>query len=549
MDLGSNSWLKAGSNFLIIFSFLVLLVKSWELGLIKHSYYRDLALNNKLYETTILAPRGSIYDRKDRVVAQSVYHYFRDVDGKVIYEGTDSYKGARFEEKGVSYELRRKYPYGYALGLVSGYVNKPKEAELSDAGCSKKLDKRSLAGRTGVEAWEDCLLRGTDGKRLVEVDAKGGFIRDMGRQEPVAGANLKLSIDAYWQNKAYTLLAGRKGAIVVSDPKTGKIIVLVSSPGFDPNDFSYQVDNAKIRDYLSNEVGMPLLNRAIGARYHPGSVFKMAVATAGLETGVVNSNTSFLDTGVLKVGEYEYKNWLWTKRGATDGMVDLVKGLTRSNDIYFYNLGEKLGPENIKAWALKFGFGTKTGIEIPGEIDGILPDPDWKKRYKKENWFLGNTYHMAIGQGDVDVTPLQVNEMTRAIANDGVLCKSSIFFDKKDNCIDLMIKMENLKKIKEGMIGACSPGGTAWPLFNFKTRLACKTGTAQVGDGSPDTHAWLTAFAPVDNPQIAITVLIERGGEGSDVAAPVVGDFLKMWLGEDDTKVPRRDEKGNVVSE
>lgn len=532
----------------IIFSLGILFFKTMELDVVKHTYFKSLANNNQVFESPILGPRGTIFDRKGRVLAESLYHYFKKQDNTVVYEGTDTYQGLKFEEAGVSYELRRKYPYGLATAFLTGYVARPQDQEVNNVSCPKHLNPRSLVGKTGLEAWFDCQLRGLDGNRLVEVNAKGKFVRDLGRLAPTAGEDLKLSIDAYYQQKAFEMLSDFRAVMVVSEVKTGKILVMASNPAYDPNDFSYVVDNQKINDYLKDEFNKPLLNRAIAARYHPGSVFKIAVASAGLAENIVSANTTFLDTGSLKVGEYEYRNWLWTKKGGTDGLVDMYKGLQRSNDIYFYKLGELLGPERMKKWAILYGVGQKTGIELPGEIEGIMPDPKWKEEKKNEKWFLGNTYHMAIGQGDVDVTPLQINNMTQAVANDGIRCKPSLLLGKDTECSQLPISHEKIAVIREGMTRACAPGGTAWPLFNFKTKLACKTGTAQVGDGSPDTHAWLTAFAPADDPQIAVTVMVERGGEGSDVAAPIVGDFLKLWLGEPETKVPRKID-GKVISE
>ncbi len=547
MRTWKNYW-YTGVHLVVVCSLLLMLAKTAEMSLVRHSEYSRLSNNNQIYESIILGPRGTIVDRKGRVLAQSLYNYFHTSDGRVLYEGTDVYQGLRLEEAGVSYELKRKYTYGNSMSFVTGYVAKPLPSEVSNAGCPKHLDKRSIVGRAGVEDWFDCYLRGVDGKRLVEVDAKGKFIRDLGRVEPTGGQDLKLSLDAFWQEKAYKMISGVKGVVIVSDPKTGKILVLASSPAYDPNDFSYQVDNQKIKQYLSDNATSPMLNRAIGANFHPGSVFKMMVASAGLEEKAITSASTFLDTGSIKVGEYEYRNWLWTKRGMTDGAVDVYKGLQRSNDIFFYRLGEKLGPVAIKKWADIFGYGAKSGIEIPGELTGTIPDPDWKLKARKEKWFLGNTYHMAIGQGDVDVTPLQVHMATATIANDGVWCKPSVVGDTPNECKKLPVSYDTIKVLQEGMRKACNTGGTAWPLFNFKTKIACKTGTAQLGDGSPDSHAWLTAFAPVVDPQIAITVMIERGGEGSDVAAPIVGDFLKAWFDEKDTIVPRK-VNGKVISE
>jgi penicillin-binding protein 2 len=198
-----------------------------------------------------------------------------------------------------------------------------------------------------------------------------------------------------------------------------------------------------------------------------------------------------------------------------------------------------MGVDKIKFWAMKFGLGETTGIELPGEASGLVPDDQWKIKNSGDRWFLGDTYHLAIGQGDLLVTPLQINQETNIVATGGQKCQMSLLENSKVVCTTVQAKAENWNLVKEGMKEACQPGGTAWPLFNFKTSIACKTGTAELGDGSNDSHAWLTAFAPADNPQVSITVIVERGGEGSDVAAPIVGDILKEWFNEPNTVVPR----------
>ncbi|MCX6727051.1 MAG: penicillin-binding transpeptidase domain-containing protein [Candidatus Shapirobacteria bacterium] len=509
-------------DWLLVVSFAAVLAVVIKLAGVQGGYYAALARNNKVTESVIPAPRGEIVDRKGRVMAESI---------------SQSYVAK--DEKDLGYELKRKYPYGQTAGLVTGYVAKTTEAEVLSNTCLKTLDNNDLMGKTGIEYQFDCLLRGVDGRRLMEVDAKGKYIRDLGRQELVPGETVKLSLDAFWQDKIYKMLNGRKAAVIISAPKTGKILAMVSSPAMDPNNFSYQIDNQMIKIYLQDSQNLPLVNRAIAGTYHSGSVFKPIMATAGLESGVIDKQTLIEDTGIIKVGDYSYSNWLWTRSGATNGMVNIVMALQKSNDIFFYRLGEKLGVARIKEWMDKFGLGQKTGIELPGELAGLAPDNGWKKAVKGENWYLGDTYHLSIGQGDLNVTPLQINNMTAIVANRGMKCKPSILNDSKPDCQKLDVSAETWATIVEGMKAACKPGGTAWPLYNFKTTIACKTGTAEVGDGTPDTHAWLTAFVPADDPEIAITVMVERGGEGSDTAAPIVGDILKEWFNEPDTIVPR----------
>jgi len=525
-------------RFFLFLSFGALLTGAVRLSIIRGGYYKTMARDNKVYEMVIPAARGEIVDRKGRVVAKSVYQYFKKINETKVYEGSGDFEGIKFEGKDLAYDLKRKYMYGQSMGLVTGYVGKPNETEIDSAGvCGQKIDKNDLLGRGGVEEYFNCLLGGVDGQRLVEVDARGNYVRELGRKEPVAGKKLELSIDAYWQEKAYELMKDKKGVVIVSEPKTGKILVLVSSPSIDANVFSFSQDNRMIESYLNDNEGLPMLNRTIGAKYHSGSVFKPVMTTAGLEEGVIDRNTLIEDTGVIKIGEYSFNNWLWTKRGGTDGMVDAVKALQRSNDIYFYRLGERLGVDRIKTWAINYGYGNKTGVELPGEIAGLVPDDKWKQETKGERWFLGNTYHLSIGQGDLAVTPIQVNQMTNVVANKGVKCKMSVDKNGKVECSKIGASLGSLNTVVEGMKSACQPGGTAYPLFNFKTSIACKTGTAEVGDGSKDTHAWLTAFAPAENPEISITVMVERGGEGSDMAAPIVGDFLKEYFNESETVV------------
>lgn len=521
-------------KFGLILSLLILLVTVFRLSLIQKDYYSEVARDNKVFESVIPASRAEIVDRKGRIIAKSVYQYFKIEDGNKIYQDSGEFNGYKFEGKDLAYEVKRQYDYGESMSMVTGYVGKVNDEEIKNNRCGYKLRNDDVLGRGGIEGYLDCEIRGKNGKRVIEVDALGNYVRELGREEPEIKPPIALSIDAYWQDKIYKLLNGRKAVVIVSQPNTGKILSLVSSPAYDANDFAGQ-NNEKINQYLADKIRLPLLNRAISARYHPGSVFKIVVSTAGLESGVIDKNTLIEDTGVLKVGDYTYRTW----SGKSDGMVDIIKAIRRSNDIFFYKLGEMLGVDRIRDWAKNYGYGTKTGVELVGEVEGVVPDEDWKKKIKGESWYLGNTYHLAIGQGDLDVTPIQVNQMTNVIANHGLKCKMSVLKDSGVDCRDIGIKDSTWQIIVEGMKEACKSGGTAWPLFNFKTEIACKTGTAEVGDGSKETHAWLTAFAPADNPQISITVMVERGGEGSDVAAPIVGDILKEWFNEPETVVPR----------
>jgi penicillin-binding protein 2 len=299
------------------------------------------------------------------------------------------------------------------------------------------------------------------------------------------------------------------------------------------------VDSAykSISQILLDQENQPLLNRAISGTYPPGSTFKLVTAAAGLEDKIIHKNFVIEDTGIFSVGSFSFSNWYSTQYGKTDGEVNVVKAIQRSNDIFFYKLAELVGVDKLSSFAEKFGLGKKLGIDLGGEQSGTVPTQEWKKKVIGENWYLGDTYHYGIGQGFLLTTPLQVNAWTQAIANGGILYKPHLLLNTKYSILNTkFLSTETISLIKEGMIGACSTGGIAWPLFDFKVKgkpisIACKTGTAQHGGEETMPHAWITLFAPSDNPQIIVTVLSESSGEGSNVAAPIAKKILEEWFG------------------
>ncbi len=429
-----------------------------------------------------------------------------------------------------------------AAAHVVGYVGEVNEEEvglLRDAG--QKYELGSQIGRTGIEEQYEERLRGRDGGRLVEVNSQQEVVRELGRQEAEAGSDLTLTLDAGLQQAAWEALRQRlgltKGAVIASDPQTGGILALVSSPAFDPRSVTATSE---------------FFNRAIGGVYPPGSVFKMVTAVAAMESGKANRDFTYTDTGSVSVGRFAYTNWYFTQYGRTEGVVGWEKALARSVDTFFYKVGELTGPETLATWAEKFGMGTKTGIDLPGEVAGLIPTPDWKWKTKKERWFLGNTYHMAIGQGDVLVTPLQINLMTNVIAAGGKKCVPHLNKIFNIQCSMINIGDEILTVVKAGMIGACSEGGTAYPFFDWNgssvahsaeasraeslPTVACKTGTAEYvqANGKTGSHAWFTVFAPAEDPTISVTVLVEGGGEGSRAAAPIARKILVKYFGVED---------------
>ena len=509
---------------------LLFLGRLAQLQLIFGRQNRQLADENRIKKTAELAPRGIIFDRHGRPLVgnQPVYRIkIDDVFKTISRQEALAIEAQTDSQTEMRVDMGREYFFGPVLAHVLGYLSEASPKEVQ-SGQSQLGD---LVGRTGVEEYYESRLRGVNGGVIVEVDSGGQKIRDIGRVSVVTGEDLHLSIDAALSQKAYELLekwGGKKpGAVVISEAPTGRLLALVSYPSFDPG----QITPEKLADPQR-----PFFDRALSGVYAPGSTFKVVSSTAGLEEGRISASTRYQDTGFIKIGDYLYYNWLYTQRGEAEGEIDLVYALKRSTDTFFYKVGEWVGARRLADWARAFGFGEPTGIDLPNESSGLVPDPDWKQKTLGESWFLGNTYHFAIGQGDLLVTPLQLNTMMSVIANDGVLCAPRVV-EAKDasegggkSCKNLQLKPETLSLIKEGLRQACATGGTAWPLFDFEPAVVCKTGTAEVDDGSDDTHAWLTAYAPAIEPQIVVTVLVERGGEGSDVAAPVVREILKYFF-------------------
>lgn len=505
---------------ILLVSSFILIWRLFRLTIIDGFRFRSLADGNRTRELVHHAPRGFIVDRTGVPLVKN--------------EVTSRQNGPYAE---VDYN--RVYPFGEALAHVIGYTGELTQAELADEYYSlRRYLSGDRIGRMGAEAYFEEKLHGRDGRELIEVDASGNAVRTLGTVEATQGETVELSLDASLaQVVSSAFPAGAKGAIVVSKPTTGEILAIYSSPSFNPNGFTLGQTNERYFALKTNP-DEPMFFRAIGGVYPPGSTFKLVTAVAALEEGTVTSDTQVEDIGVIRIGPFSYPNWYFLQYGKTEGLVDIVRAIERSNDIYFYKAGEAVGIERLNRWAKKLGVGTPLGIEIAGEAAGLMPDPAWKKERftsradleaRNHLWFLGDTYHVAIGQGYLLTTPLQVNAWTNSIANGGKLCRPTIKKGVRD-CHDLGIQEETVRLIAEGMKRACEPGGTGWPLFNFVVPVACKTGTAEFGDPEGKTHAWFTVFGPVTEPEISVTVLVEEAGEGSDKAAPIAKKILEEWF-------------------
>lgn len=491
--------------------FIILLMKLFTLTIVKGDYYRRLSEANRIKEIPIEPKYGTIRDRKGFVLAEN-----KDV---VISSTQDFIRSERV------------YYFPAETAHIIGYRQLADKKDIESDYCPRKLLPNERVGKKGVEKLFDCDLRGIPGKKLVEVNASGKKEGIIAVIPPLPGKTLQLALDIELQKAAFLAMGGRRGVVIAMKPTTGELLVFVSSPSFDPAFF--EKGDVRVAELFDNK-DKPLLDRITEGVYPPGSIFKPIIATGALEEGIFTDKTIVQDNGFVMAGALRFGNWYFLQYGRTEGPVDMLKAIQRSNDTYFYKLGEAMGPEKMQQWAEKFGLGTAIDIGFDG-ADGTLPSPFWKSEVLKERWYLGDTYNYAIGQGYLSTTPLQMAYALEPFANNGYQCKPQLLKGAPPECKKLPIKQSTLDIIKEGMKRACSPGGTGWPLFDFKVKTgpiqtACKTGTAESHVKSGIPHAWAEVFAPAEKPEIAITVLLEEAGQGSDVAVPVAKAILKTYF-------------------
>jgi len=529
--------------FLIIIMVAIFLFRLFYLTVIKGEENRILSDENRIRLVDIEQERGQILDRNGKVVAdserslllKSSYKFTKITQNQANDLEAEGLAGENFEgELGlIVEEVKRNYPLSEKAAHLTGYVSGPQEGDTITGEQVSSVEK---IGRLGVEQYYDDFLRGKVGKKLVEVDSLGKKVTILGQEEPKIGATVHLTLDSELQKFAYEALKKqvekaqvKTGALIIQNPQTGEILALVSFPSFDPANIQKSTDDKD----------QPFFNRVISGVYPPGSVFKITSALAGLESGKITKDTEIEDVGEFNIGDTKFANWYFLTYGKKDGVLKIDRAIARSNDIFFFRVAERIGLDAIRQMAKKLGFGQKSGIDLPGEAFGLLPDEVWKDSTLKEQWFLGDTLHLAIGQGFMLTTPIQVNLMTSYMAS-GKIYKPHVV-SKIENlpnnaaAIEISPKIlsedlasaENFTVVRDGMRQACEQGGTAFPFFNAPYKVGCKTGTAEKALGNP--HAWFSAFAPFENPKITITVIIEDGGEGSAVAAPVAREILD-WM-------------------
>ena len=459
---------------------------------------------------------------------------------------------------GVSIDVgqRRFYPHAQRGAHVLGYVAAVREEDLNGDPLLELPGFR--IGRNGVERMYDMALRGTAGTSQLEVNAVGRVIRELGRQDGQSGNDLVLTIDMALQKFAAELLGDESGAAVVMDIHTGDLLALASNPEFDPNAFTRGLSSSEWQTLVANERS-PLRNKAVAGEYAPGSTFKMMVALAALEAGVVDENSSFFCPGFLRLGDGRFHCW----KRAGHGNVELVRGIRESCDVYFYEIARRVGIDRIAAMAERFGLGTRLSVDLPNERPGLLPTRDWKQAVIGEQWVQGETLVNGIGQGFVLATPLQLAVMTARLANGGIAVVPHLARDVvQDGRVadraapafaSLGIDERHLALVVQGMIEVTTHArGTARGarINRLDMEMGGKTGTAQVRRISRRErlsrvlkneelpwrwrdHALFVAFGPIENPRYAVSVVVEHGGGGSRVAAPIARDIMTMALERD----------------
>jgi len=461
-------------------------------------------------------------------------------------------------EEALKYELRlsgleaaeiirspdRSYSTLASLGHFIGYIGKTTSEDLSQ---DSSLLPTDLVGRAGLEKTYDQQLRGQPGQEILETNSVGRTVRVIGATPARVGGSLILGLDSSLQEVAARALreaidksGAKSGALVALDPTTGEVRAMVSVPDFDNNIFGPNADATERQNLLSNS-DSPLVNRAVLGQYPSGSTVKPFVATGALAEGIITVQTK-IDTsaGEIVIGDWTFRDW------KKHGIADVKQAIAESNNIFFYTIGggnggiKGLGAQRLADWLSRFGFGKTTGIDLPYEAGGLIPTPQWKEENKREAWYLGDTYNLSIGQGDLLITPLQLARATAAIANGGRLiaprfihsfraANGEITEVSTTTITEQVASTEVIETVRQGMRQAVS-AGSARSFSSLGVTVAAKTGTAQFTPSKEKTHSWFTAFAPYDNPSLVVSVLVAGGGEGYVVAAPVAKNVIEQYF-------------------
>jgi penicillin-binding protein 2 len=586
----------------VMLAFSLLLARFVFLQVLHHDYYQTRAEDNRISLVPIVPNRGIITDRHGEVLARNYSAYTLEITpGKVedmdatiaelsklveiqprdlkrfrkLLNESSSFEGVairtrlsdeevakfaanryRFPGIEINGRLFRQYPLGEVAAQVVGYIGRINQKELEaleDSDDAANYRGTDHIGKSGVEKSYESQLHGESGYEQVEVDAGGHAVRTLARTAPISGSNLVLTLDLRLQQIAEKAFGTRRGALVAIEPGSGDVLAYVSNPSFDPNLF---IDGIDVQSWnaLNNSPDRPMVNRPINGVYPPGSTFKPFMALAALTLGKRTPHQTIFDPGYFYFGGHTFRD---DKRGG-HGTVDMYKSIVVSCDTYYYMLANDLGIDNISGFMEQFGFGQRTGIDLPGESEGVLPSKEWKrkrfKRREQQKWYAGETISIGIGQGYNAYTPLQLAHAVATLANDGVVFRPHLvkYVENKktgektyiapDPVKTLRLKKEHIDFIKRAMAGVNQEGTGARAFAGAEYTSAGKTGTAQIYSLKGDRyvegkvkerlrdHALFIAFAPAEAPKIALAVLVENGGFGAQSAAPIARQVLDYYL-------------------
>ena len=568
----------AVTSYVIVGMIALLLFGFWKLQIIDSDRYAQLAERNRVRSIPIIAPRGSMLDREGRVLVDSYPSFsvllLRDAPGQVekllpqiadglsmtmeeLKQEIDAARAMpKFQPIIIKPEAspsdiafieshradipvlemlmvhRRRYPHGDMLANAVGYVGEV-SAEQVDASDSK-LKPGDTVGKAGLERMYNETLMGTDGLRRVIVNSIGKEVGRLEQQDAIPGKPIQLTIDYDLQAVADTYMADKEGAVIAMDGRTGEILAMVSRPTFDPNDFAVRIPAAEWRS-LNTDPRTPLLNRAIQAQLAPGSVFKIVMATAMLESKALPEDFTAFCPGHADFYGRIFHCW----RPAGHGVTNLHKAIVDSCDVFFYTIGQRMGIERIHEYATGLGLGRRTGIDLPSEETGLIPSEEWVQRVYHHKWYAGETISVSIGQGAVTVTPIQLVRMIAAVANGGELVQPHLlknFTAKPDH---FPLSDDTVEQVTQGMYGVINEGGTGASLKLQNIEFSGKSGTAQLmsyeagnrmGKKGKETNGWFVGYAPRRNPEIVIAAVVQGSSEhGGTTAGPVVRDIVKAY--------------------
>jgi penicillin-binding protein 2 len=612
--------LGISAAFVLIF-FILLTTRFFYLQVIQHEHFKTLAENNRISIVPIAPNRGLILDRNGIVLARNYSAYTLEITpskvknlNKTIDElskyveisASDRKRFRRLLEDSHSFEslpirtrlkddevarfavnsfrfpgveiharLFRQYPDGEMASPFLGYIGRINDSDLDkidDAGNSANYKGTDYIGKMGIEQSFETKLHGITGFDQVEVDSSGREVRTLSRTPPISGDTLTLTIDSKLQEIAEKAFGDYRGALVAIDPNSGEILAFVSKPGFDPNLFVEGIDSQSWQA-LNNSPDKPLINRALRGEYPPGSTFKPFMALAGLHYGARTASDAIHDPGYFELPgkTHHYRDW----KAGGHGIVDLHKSIVVSCDTYYYGLANLLGIDRIHEFISNFGFGKKTGIDIAGELPGVLPSQAWKMKRYKQRWYIGDTIPVGIGQGYDLATPLQLAFATSILASNGIAYRPHLVKTIRDSKTgkletprsELLYKLDidpkYLDDVRSAMTDVTKPGGTAARVgAGAPYAIAAKTGTAQVigikqGEKYVASkiqeryrdHALFIAYAPADNPRIALAVLVENGGHGGSTAGPIARQVLDYYLLGKMPQEKIKEEKSNAPAD